>query len=153
MQRDRLKPPLSELSARPGFADQLRVLPLTVLFTNVPDTLEALRQAACLAAGLDVSLRVLVTQVVPYPLPIDQPSVAPEFHMRHFHAICQQAPVQLRIDVRLCRDARRCIHDALSPNSLVVIGGQKSWWPFSRDKNIARSLRRAGHQVISAVAG
>jgi hypothetical protein len=35
----------------------------------------------------------------------------------------------------------------LSPNSLVVIGGRKKWWPTT-EKLMARRLRHAGHKVI-----
>jgi hypothetical protein len=35
----------------------------------------------------------------------------------------------------------------LSPNSLVVIGGRKKWWP-TNEKLTARRLRKAGHKVL-----
>jgi hypothetical protein len=35
----------------------------------------------------------------------------------------------------------------LSTGSIVVLGGRKRWWP-TREKKLARQLRRAGHEVV-----
>ena len=122
-------------------------LSLTVLFTSVPATLHALRKAAQLAHELHASIRILVPQVVPYPLPLDEPRVAPEFRLRHFRTLCEHEPIETHLDIRLCRDAHRCIHAALLPNSLIVVGSTNRW-PFSRQKRLARSLTKAGHEVL-----
>ena len=123
-------------------------LSLTVLFTSASATLIALRRAAQLAHQLGVRIRVLVAYVVPYPLPIDEPRVDPEFRLRQLHTFCEREPIEIQLDVRLCRDARACIHDALLPHSLIVIGGRQSWWPMAFEKGLARNLTRSGHQVV-----
>ncbi len=123
-------------------------LELTVLFTNVPDTLRALRHATGLAFDLDACIHILVLQVVPYPLPIDRPPVEPEFRLRQLHALWNQERIETAIKILLCRDALYCLSEQLPPNSLVVIGDRTTWWPFSREKRIARRLRRRGHQVL-----
>ncbi len=125
---------------------------LTVVFTTVFETLEALKQAARLADRLDAEIRILVAHTVPYPLPIERPRVTPDFHTRTFQTFSEQAAIETHIDVRLCRDAQCCIQEGLAPASLVVIGIGKHRWPFTREKNVARRLRRAGHQVISVTA-
>lgn len=123
---------------------------LTVLFTTVPGTLAALREAAHWAHQLGACIRILVPYVVPYPLPIEQPRVDPKFRLRHLRTLCEQSSVETRIDICLCRDARQCIHQVLAPRSLVVIGSRPSRWPLTDEKRLGRVLRNAGHQVIFA---
>ncbi|MFL6446598.1 MAG: hypothetical protein ACJ746_02765 [Bryobacteraceae bacterium] len=121
---------------------------LTVLFTTVPATFSALREAAKLANELGGRVRVLVSFVVPYPLDLDRPRVDPLFRLRHFRAVCDEHSAETFIDVRLCRDKRRCIHDALPPHSLVLIGVRAKFWPFGSEKVLAKDLRNAGHEVL-----
>ncbi len=127
-------------------------LPLTVLFTTVPDTLAALREAAHWAHQLGACIRILVPHVVPYPLPIEQPRVDPRFRLRHLRTICEHSSVMTYIEIRLCRDACQCVQEALLPHSLVVVGGRPSRWPFTYEKRLGRKLRNAGHQVVFADA-
>jgi hypothetical protein len=121
---------------------------ITVLFTTVPSTLAALREAAHWAHQLGACLRVLAAQVVPYPLPIDQPPVDPEFRLRHFRAVCEQMPIETRIEIRLCRDACQCIQETLLPHSLIVIGHGRNRWSWTYEKWLGRKLQKAGHQVL-----
>ena len=121
---------------------------LTVLFTSVPATLDALRQGARLAHQLGARIRVLVPFVVPYPLDLDKPRVSPEFRLRHFRTVCEDQSVETSIEVRMCRDAQQCIQQTLLPHSLVLIGGRKVLWPFTREKRLAHGLKRAGHEVV-----
>jgi hypothetical protein len=118
------------------------------LFTTVPGTLAALCEAAHWAHQLGACIRVLVAQVVPYPLPLDKPRVDPEFRLRHFRAFCEQVPIETRIEIRLCRDARQCIQEALLPHSLIVIGNRQSRWPWTYEKRLGKNLQNASHQVI-----
>ncbi len=134
--------------AREPFEERSHILSLTVLFTTVPGTLSAFREAARWAHQLGACIRVLVAQVVPYPLPIDKPRVDPEFRLRRFRAFCEQSPVETRIEIRLCREARQCIQDALLPHSLIVIGNRRSRWPWTYEKQLGRNLQKVGHQVI-----
>ena len=55
--------------------------------------------------------------------------------------------VDTSIQVYLCRDLTETIRQVLKPESVVVIGGQKHWWP-AREEKLARALRRDGHHVI-----
>ena len=120
-------------------------LSLTVLFTTLSDTLSALRKATCLADQLGACVRSLVFHVVPFPSPIDEPRINSESRLRSF---CEQEKIEVRIDIRLCRDASACIHEALFPQSLILIGGRQSWWPLTAEKRLANKLRKAGHQVV-----
>jgi hypothetical protein len=128
----------------PQQSSELRV---TVVSTTIPATLNALRRAGELAHELGARLRVLVPQVVPYPLPLDRPPVDPDFKARHFRTLCPEGAVETTIDVRLCRDAYEAVAQSLTPESLVVIGGEKRWW-FTAEHRLARKLTLAGHHVL-----
>jgi len=137
-------------------------LEITVLFTgsssngssskDVRYTLEALRKAAQLALGLHAQIRLVVPQVVPYPLPLTSPPVMLEFTERRFRVIAaQQAaanqPIDMRVEIYLCRDTDQMLDQALKPKSMVIFGGAKRWWPTA-EQRLARRLRRNGHEVI-----
>jgi hypothetical protein len=121
-------------------------LSVSVIFTNESATMSALKRAAELASQLDARIRILVPQVVPYQLPIDRPEVEPEFRVRRFLNLSIEGVQDLQIDVRLCRDAWDCLKQALSPESLVLIGGKNR--RFGREMRLAHKLMLAGHEVI-----
>ena len=127
-------------------------LSLTVVFTNIPATLAALRQAGELAYEQGARIRILVAQIVPYPLPIDRPAVDPKFNARHFRTVWGNGMIDTQIDVRLCRDRSVAIAQALHPQSIVLIGGRKRWWP-THAQRLAMKLSLAGHHVIFVPQG
>ena len=124
-------------------------LEITVVYTSVPFTLEALKTAAKLASRLSASITILVPQQVPFPLPLASPPVLLEFSERRFRTLAEHSPVETRVRLYLCRDAEETLKSVLSPHSLVVIGARHTFWPV-REKRLARQLRRAGHEVILA---
>src|SRR5947209_4264273 len=79
-------------------------LPITVLFTTVPATLVALREAASLADKLNAGITLLVPQVVPFPAPLDTPPVLPEFSEHRFQVMARDARVDMDVRICLCRD-------------------------------------------------
>ena len=125
-------------------------LNVTVLFTTVKATLHAFRRATNLAFDLGASTRVLLLHQIPYPLPLEQPRVPPDFHARQFYGFWNGESIPVKIDIRLCRDRYLCVSGGLRANSLVVIGAPNTWWPFTQEKRMTRFLRRRGHQVIVA---
>ncbi len=122
-------------------------LPVAVVYTSASATVLALKRAGNLAKELDARIRVIVPQVVPYPLPLDQPAVYPERAARRFLTRIDGHSIESQIEVLLCRDAAQAIHQMVAPESLLVLGGRASWWP-TREKRLAKDLRRAGHHVI-----
>jgi hypothetical protein len=84
---------------------------------------------------------------VQYPLPLESPPVLVEFNERRFRLIASQSPVETTVQIYLCRDGLETLTNVLTTGSIVVIGGQKRWWP-TREKKLARQLRRAGHDVV-----
>src|SRR5579863_5143267 len=79
-------------------------LEIVVLHTTVKGTLRALQAAARLAKGLGAQIRLLVLQVVPYPLPVDEPPIPLEFTRNRFRTVASDVPVETRVDIRIGRD-------------------------------------------------
>jgi hypothetical protein len=127
-------------------------LNISVIFTAVDSTLAALKCAARLADNLGARISLVVTQVVPYALPLDRPPVSREFNERRFRVIAGESRVKASVTVYLCRDQIATLKAVLKPRSLVVVGGRKhGWsraWATTPEKRLARELRRAGHEVI-----
>ena len=124
-----------------------RKLEVAVIFTAVESTITALKHAAFLASSLGARISLVVPHVVPYPLPLNEPPVALDFAERRFRVIAEHSRVETRVAVYLGRDRLQTLRAVLKPDSIVVIGGRKTWWP-SAEKRLARGLRRAGHEVI-----
>lgn len=122
-------------------------LVLTVVFTSVRATLAAARRASALAHELDASIQIVVPCVVPYPLPLDRPQADPNLKVRSLRAVCEQAQIESRIEIKLCRDARECLMQGLGAQSIVLIGDNRGW-PLSRPRRLAKSLQRGGHHVL-----
>ncbi len=128
--------------------EQRSPLSFTVLFTTLSGTINALRKATCLAHQLGAEVRILVLQIVPFPSPVDEPRMDAQSRYRQLRSFCEQERIEARIDVRWCRDPCSCIHDAFLPQSLVLIGGQQSWWHLTAKKRLADKLKQAGHHVV-----
>ena len=123
-------------------------LNISVIFTCVETTLAALKKAATLAASLGARITLLVMQPVPFPLPLESPPVLLDWSDNRFRTIASQSPLQMMVRLYLCRDTVETLKSVLRQKSVVVIGGRKSSMPFTREKRLARTLRRAGHEVI-----
>jgi hypothetical protein len=144
-------------------ADPQRPLEIAVVFTDLAATANALRTAAELAFNLHGRIRLIVPQVVPFPLPLESPPVLVKFQEQRFRRLACELPVETRVEIYLCRDADELLLERLDPHSAVVIGEGKpwwraAWWPASwlgswwasREKALARRLRRKGHEVVLA---
>ena len=135
------------LPSQAGPAAPAKLL-VNVVFTTIEGTLKALRHAGSMARELDAVVRVLAPEPVPYPLPLTQPPVDPAFRLRQFRLLSCSGAVELQIELRLCRDIRQCLKDALPEGSLVVIGGKRGrLWP-SREARLAQTLRGWDNEVM-----
>jgi hypothetical protein len=118
-----------------------------VVFTSIDWTLKALEKACELAKPLDANIVVVAVQVVPFPLPLDQPPVPMEFVVRRFEEKAGEYPVKTHIAAYLCRNPMEAFKRILNRNSQVVIGVKRRWIP-SRSERLAKKLCRAGYDVI-----
>jgi hypothetical protein len=124
-------------------------LRIYVIFTTLEQTTAALHRAEELSAGLNSRIALILTPVVPYPLPLDQPPTPIGFAQDRVRVLAGVAQRQLEAYVYFCRDPFSLLQWVLPPHSLIVIGG-RSRWPFEKSERLARRLRRRGHQVITA---
>jgi hypothetical protein len=93
-----------------------------VIFTDAPETRTVLSAAASLAHGLDLPLEVLATQIVPYPLPLDEPPVAVDFAEHAMARLAADLDAQVAVRILLCRNPEETLRKAVGPDALVVIG-------------------------------
>jgi len=124
-------------------------LNVVVIFTSVQSTVAALKKAGTLANQLNGRITLVVPQVVPYPLPLSTPPVLVDWNERHFRVLANESSVETAVQIYRCRDRFETLTAVLPTHSLVVVGGPKRWWPTA-EKRLARTLRRAGHEVILA---
>ena len=122
-------------------------LPVSVIFTSINRTLLALEKASQLAKPLNGGIEVLAVQTVPFPLPLDDPSVPLEFIVRRLEEMATRFPGRIKISAYLCRDQLEALKRVLNRNSPVVMAVRKGWWP-TRDERVARKLQRDGYRVI-----
>jgi hypothetical protein len=122
-------------------------LAVSVLFTDVPHTLTALRHAGTLSSSLHASLRILVPVVVPYPLDLSASPIDSRYVCRRLTTLAEAGGVPTRIEIVNCRDRGEAVEKALAPHSIVVMYWRKRRF-FDRTSALARKLSALGHQVV-----
>src|SRR5262249_30095254 len=130
---------------RPAVAAGESRLDIVVIFTSVNATMSALSRAGVLAENLGARITLVVPQIVPYPLPLTSPPVLLDFQEKRFREIAAKSPVDVRVQLYLCRDELETLKKVLKPHSLIIMGGRRRWWP-TREQKLARKLQK-GHEV------
>jgi|SRR6266567_4395186 len=110
-------------------------------------TRAALKYAATFADGLDVRLRLIDVHVVPYGVPLDEPTVNPKHITRTLRSLAQESTLEVSAEVVYARDWEQGLRRVLGPGSLVLMAIHRAWWRTS-EKRLAARLRKLGHQVI-----
>src|SRR5579863_5183651 len=117
----------------------------------VPYTSGDLTKASLTAVNkltIDLGARVTLfaVRVVPFPLPLDRPDVAPKFLERKLASIATEIDMPVDIRVVFVRDLEVGLQQVLMDSSLVVVATHKRWVP-SGEVKLARLLSRLGHSV------
>jgi hypothetical protein len=110
-------------------------------------TRAALNYAASLSSDLDVHLRLIDVHVVPYGVPLDEPTVNPQYLKRRIRNLARESTLPISPEIIYTRDWEQGLRRALSPGSVVLMAIKRSWWPTS-EKRLAARLRKIGHQVM-----
>jgi hypothetical protein len=110
-------------------------------------TRAALKYASGLADDLNVRLRLVDVHVVPYGVPLNEPTVDPKHLVRRIRNLARETTLPVSAEIVYARDWEQGLRRVLSPASLVLMAIQRSWWRSS-DKRLAARLRKLGHQVI-----
>ncbi len=129
------------LETRPGSSG----LDIVVPFTTRPLTQAALTAAGRLSAGLLPLIRMVRTQVVPFPLQLEAAPVSTAVLRHQLVPLAEQFGAHLQIC--FTRDTREGLLHTLSKDSLVVIAARRHWWK-SREERLAIWLRRRGWNVV-----
>jgi hypothetical protein len=127
--------------------EELRTDAVSVVYTTVDATLEAARIASELANAMRVPLRVVHFRTVPRQVPVDRPDGLSPIETGSFVARLREEGITARMRVYLCRDEAQTIPFAFRPNSIVVVGGRRSWWPTQAER-WRHALEAAGHFVM-----
>ena len=125
---------------------------ITVVFTTEEGTVAALRSAADLAVRLDARITLAVPDVVPQQRPLSEPTFpVRQMEERSLRVVADSGirGAEVRVQIWLCRDLRKCLRQILNLHSLVVLGGRIGWW-LSPEQKLQRWLAGLGHHVILA---
>jgi hypothetical protein len=123
-------------------------LQVTVLFTTPLGISAALESAAELARELHAMIQLVMLQVVPYPTRLESPPVPLQFTVQQLCNLAITTGFETEIVIILCRDKQQSLIQTLKPQSLIVLGSSRRWWPFP-ERKLAKMLRSKGHQVVS----
>lgn len=124
-------------------------LEVNVIFTEPQATAVALESARSFARGLGACIRLRAVIVVPVRLPLEQPPISVRFMeqcLRNLAGLLDPDGPELTIHLYVCRNQVEALLQVLKPNSLVVIGGRKHWWPTMASQ-MAGALRANGRRV------
>lgn len=124
-------------------------LEIFVIYTTVRETEAALQAADRLAHQLGAQLRLVMPYEVSFQLPLDRPPVSLPFLECQLAEIGALAETEVDAKVCLCREKKNALLQLLPPNSLVVVGDKKRWWP-SAQQSLWSALQKKGHQLIYA---
>ena len=122
------------------------VLWMVIPYTTPELTAAALRHAG-VCSDLDVHVLLVDIQVVPFPCPLDQPPINNKFSESRLSAMLKESGLPGKVGVVYTRDWFDAFRRVLEPQSLVILATKKRWWPTREDK-LARTLSKAGHQVM-----
>ena len=125
-------------------------LEVNVIYTNPRATAAALKSAASLARDLGAFITLRAVLAVPVRLPLNHPQVSVSFFETLLAKLVRElgeCPYQISVQLYLCRNQTEALRQVLEPNSLVVVGGRKRWWPTAESR-LVRNLRAAGQRVI-----
>lgn len=122
-------------------------LSIAVLFTHLDGTMAALKAAAIFSRRLDVLIRLIVLEVVPYPLSLSESPRSELFWRRLLTRLTSVVHVQASIEIYLCRDRRQALRQLFNRSTVFVLGGRKRAWR-SPEQRLARWLQDQGHTVL-----
>lgn len=141
------KLPLQTRTGSPG-------LDIVVPFTTRPLTRAALSAAGRLSAGLLPLIRMVRTQIVPFPLQLEAAPVSTAVLRQQLEPLAREFGAHL--EICFTRDPHDGLLHILSRDSVILIAARRRpwsrWWP-SREQRLATWLLRRGYSVILEFIG
>jgi len=129
--------------ARLNSSSELRVF---VPHTTFELTRTALTAIAEFSRNLDARVTLVAVMVVPFPLPLDHPDVAPEFLEQRLTEAAREIDARVDVQIVVARERDIGLEQVIPPGSLVVVATKKRLW-LTVERRLARSLARAGMSV------
>ena len=120
-------------------------LDIVVPFTTRLLTRAALSAAQRLSAGLLPLIRMVRTQVVPFPLQLDSAPVSTAVLRKELVPLAGEFGAQVQF--LFARDSRKGLLHCVAQNSVVVIATRKRWWK-TREERLASWLSAQGCRVV-----
>jgi hypothetical protein len=147
--------PSPRIATRESHSSTVRRLQIFVLFNGQDTTAAALRTAADFVAGLGGEILIAAAQVVPYPLPLNCPSVNRSALVSQIKGAVSQSGITCSIQKVLIvytRDDHDGWRSLLPPHCIVVVGKPGGRSPIQRFRTwlSAKFLSRLGHEVLLA---
>ncbi|HZR22160.1 MAG TPA: outer membrane beta-barrel protein [Vicinamibacterales bacterium] len=118
-----------------------------VLATTFEATRSALETAVPLARGAGARLLVLVPQVMPYPVDLEQPVQSSTFVARRYREVVEELGGEAAIRVCVCRRPGDIVQ-ILPERAVVVVGAQPLGWLPNMTHRLARRISALGHHVV-----
>jgi hypothetical protein len=122
------------------------VLRIVVPYTTPDLTRAALRHAG-VCTDLDVQVRLVDIQIVPFPCPLNMPPIDKEFSEERLRELLTESKLPGNVAVLYTRGWLEGFRKVLEPGSLVILVAKKRLWP-TREEKLARTLMNAGHDVM-----
>jgi hypothetical protein len=147
--------PSPRSATRESYSPTVRRLQIFVLFNGQETTAKALRTAAAFVAGLGGEILVAAPQVVPYPLPLNCPSVDRRALVSQIKGAVSQSGITCAIQkvlIAYTRDDRDGWRSLLPPHCIVVVGKPEARFLIRRLRTwlSAKFLTKLGHEVLLA---
>ena len=121
-----------------------------VIATQFKGTRAALEAAIPLARGSRARLMVLVPQIVPYALSLDDPGGPAPLAAERYRHLLHQLHGEAEVRLCRCRHVDHVIQQMLPSQAMVVVGGPAGTWRASGEEQLARRLTHLGYRVVFA---
>ena len=122
------------------------VLRIVVPYTTPDLTRAALRHAG-VCTDLDVQVRLVDIQIVPFPCPLNMPPINKEFSEERLRELLRENKLPGNVAVLYTRGWLEGFRKVLEPGSLVILVAKKRLWP-TREEKLARVLMDTGYDVM-----
>lgn len=118
---------------------------VTVLFTDLPHTLKALRAGCALASDLGAALEIIAVRALAYPMPLT--SYGQAAFLQYLQQELGGRNPEIPIKVYFCRDSIETLIRILPPHAIVIAAWPRTWRLFVRGKWRAM-LQSVGHHLV-----
>ena len=118
------------------------VIPVTDIAVLAP-VIDAAEQWS---SGLHARLQLLFVRVLPFPLPLEPSETTRQHIVTQASRFTASCALTVTVQIVFARSLGEGYRYALRPNSTVLLGTRRRWWP-TREERLARELVSGGHNV------